>query len=374
MNHVSVSLTALQPVATRLHRLEVSDSRLGGSADGFLSTGWTALTSLSLHGSRFKDHMLAVVDLPALEVLDMASSKHHGGALQPEQLCCPQLRSLVFQLASSGQGCSLLNLARLATLVVLCRSRQVPTDLGLPASLRRLTVQRSTERDVLDLKWVLLGAVEGINSGAQLRSLTCTNTIPCSYPNAWPWGASSIAHYRGLGAQLSGIKDLSVSGGTTTLLSAVSAIACGAPSLTSLRFTVRGQSCLELPAICSASLKCITGRFHLVGHSVPPTPVILTFLPGCTWLRSVRVQLSSTPKAGTSVRIRCQCSSQECIVPLEEYNRLISGAPQSEVGVHLLPMPRYAQGVQAYTALYACHVAGPEQVLKWSHAVMPGVF
>ena len=44
-----------------------------------------------------------------------------------------------------------------------------------------------------------------------------------------------------------------------------------------------------------------------------------------------------------------------------------------EVGVRFLPMPPSSQGVQAYTVIFTCHAAGPEQALKWGHVVMPGV-
>ena len=74
LGRVAVSLPALQPVATRLRELHVSCSRLQGSADGFLTDGWTALTSLSLTQSRVDKTMLtAALKLPALEDVHICS-------------------------------------------------------------------------------------------------------------------------------------------------------------------------------------------------------------------------------------------------------------------------------------------------------------
>ena len=51
-------MPALQPVATRLHELDVFGSSLQGSADDFLTEGWTALTSLSLTHTHLHDAAL----------------------------------------------------------------------------------------------------------------------------------------------------------------------------------------------------------------------------------------------------------------------------------------------------------------------------
>ena len=121
----------------RLHSLNTENSHLLGSADGFLSSGWTALTSLRLDGSRIEDDVLTALNLQALEALSTNGFQHRGGALQPDQLCCPQLRSLAFQLDSSpmkegSRRCySLLSLVRLATLIIkFDDSHQAIRDFG----------------------------------------------------------------------------------------------------------------------------------------------------------------------------------------------------------------------------------------------------
>ena len=340
--------------------------------------------------------VLTMLNLPALESLNIGEFGFgHAatrGFLQPDQLCCPQLSSLVFSfdtcpetLASKGsrQCYSLLNLPRLATLSLKCYYVQATwMDLGLPASLTHLTVQQTVGHERVDLKWVLLQAGTGISSGAQLQSLTCADTMPSSHPEGMPWGASSNAHYRGLGERLSGLKDLSIYGRATTLLSAASAVACSAPDLTRLEFRVEEElEDFELPPICSASLKTISGRFKLMCYDkvAPPPPVILTILPGCTQLRDVHVQFyhnySNMPKEfqrnlleGASVKIRCHCTSPRCIMLLDACTGL------EEVDVRFLPMPASSQGVvQAYTVIYTCHAVGPEQALKWGHVIMPGI-
>ena len=62
-----------------------------------------------------------------------------------------------------------------------------------------------------------------------------------------------------------------MSGRATTLLSAIGAVACSAPDLTRLEFRVEEEpDDLELPPICSASLKSVTGRYKLTGHRGRP--------------------------------------------------------------------------------------------------------
>ena len=365
LDNVSFSLPALQPVATRLQCLELADSRLRGSADGFLTADWTALHSLSLGGCLVEDDDLTALDLPALEFLGIAGFGHRGGVLQLDQLCCPQMSSLEFQLesrlarASEGdrQCCSLLDLPQSAVLTLTHDSDQPTMDLSLPAScLTHLTVQESSDGDLLYLNWVLLEAAKCIRGGAQLRSLTCANTVPSSHPAWVPWGASSVAYYRDLGEQLSSLKDLFVSGRGGTLLSAIGAVACSAASLTHLEFDIKevmnGME-LELPPVSSASLESVVGRYNLTGRMLPPPPVIMTFLCGCPRLREVRVQFSSTPKEGTSVRIRCRCNSPWCIAPFEKRGEFVDGSPSDmhagleEVGVRFMPRPVSPQGVQA---------------------------
>ena len=65
LDHVTFHL----PVARRLQRLDILHSRLFGSADGFLSAGWTALTALRLEDSHVVDDFLTARNLPALESL-----------------------------------------------------------------------------------------------------------------------------------------------------------------------------------------------------------------------------------------------------------------------------------------------------------------
>ena len=358
----------------------ISGSRLRGSAAGFLSAGWTALEHLSFSVSWVEDDVLTAVNLPALKTLDIISFDHQGGTLELDQLCCPQLRKLVFLLHGNGsvrvseggrQCCSLLNLPRLASLVLRHFPNSTRVDLGLPASLEHWTVQDTSGGTGTDLAWVLLEALKCIRSGAKLRSLTCTNTSPSSYPEGMGWGASSVAYYRDLGGHLRGLQDLFVHGKAWTLLNAIGALACSAPNLTRLQFRVGGHpDDMELPPVSSASLKSITGRFELHSYEGPPPTVVLTFLPGCTQLHDVRVRVQlfdRVPKEGTSVKIRCHCSTRDSITPVD------ACAGLDGVGVQFLPMPPSPQGVQAYTVIYTYHAAGPEQAVKWGHVVMPGV-
>jgi hypothetical protein len=380
-------LPSLQPVATRLQSLCIEDIRLEGSADGFLGASWSALTSLLIASTWVSDDVLTAINLPALKSLDIEDFEFGSNldTLQPHQMCCPQLSSLAFNTewpkAQAGEGarqcCSLVHLPLLASVIVTFVNQKAPMDLGLPASLEHLTVRQRFGDGTVDLKWLLLEAMKCIRSGAQLQSLTCANASPSCHPEGVPWGASSVEHYSQLGGQLRGLKALSVFGRATTLLSATAAVACSAPDLTRLEFRVEDMRLdFTLPPICSASLQSITGRFNLEGHRVPAATVILTILPGCTELRDVHVQFYRSLYAscdrpevveGTSVKIRCHCTSQSCIKPLD------ASAGLGEVGMHFLPMPPSSQGVQAYTVNFTCHAAGPEEPLKWGHVVMPGV-
>ena len=318
------------------------------------------------------------MNLPALESLHFVQFDLGGTQLemlQPDKLFCPQLSSLSFEFYHTSQEalagdigsprCSLAHLPRLATLELSCFDRQAPvSDLRLPASLKHLTVW---DTDGVDLQWLLLEAVKGIGSGAQLRSLTCTNSTPSSHPAWTPWGASSVARYRELAEQLRGLQDLTLHGSATTLLSAIGAVAGSAPDLTRLEFGVDKElDDLEIPPICSASLKSVTARYS-AGNRVPPPPVILSFLPACTKLRDVRVGFCTDgavagPGEGTSIKIRCHCTSRRCIMPLD------ACAGLDDVGVRVLPLPPSSQGVQAYTVTFTCHAAGP----KWGHVVRRG--
>ena len=381
LDNVSLSLPALQPVATRLQSLDILDSFLCGSAAGFLSVGWTALTSLSITGSWVESDALTALNLPALESLAIVSfafgEYFNYPLLQPSQLCCPQLSSLLYDFDSTQEVdgrrcCSLLHLPRLATLIMICDDDEAARmDVALPASLEHLTVQAASlggASQRVPLKWVLLEAVKCIGNGAHLRALTCANCVPSPHPEGTPWGASSVAHYRECAEQLRGLKDLRLSlyGNAETMLSATSVMASSAPDLTRLEFEFENQlDHFELPPICSASLKSVTGRYS---NTVPPRPVVLGFLPGCTQLRDVHVHFDhDPPREGTSVKIRCHCISERCIMPLD------ACAGLAEVGVRFLPMPLTSQGVQAYTVTFTCRAPGPGQAPKWDHAVTPGI-
>ena len=382
LNRVTLSLPALQPIATRLESLCMSHTSLEDSAEGFLGVNWSALKSLLVESCLVDDNLTALT-LPALESLDISEfSVGDGDMLQPGQLFCPQLRSLAIDILDNSQDPApessgsrtqwggLLHLPRLETLFLTYLHHQAPMDLGLPASIEHLTVRLTDSFEGVDLQWLLL---EAGKSGAQLRSLTCPTASASSHPEGMLWGASSVARYKKLAEQLRGLKDLSVHGNATTLVSAIGVIACSAPDLTHLDFEFPvgvGLNDFELPTICSASLRSITGRFRLTGYRMPPPPVIINFLPGCTKLRVVLVQLHDNhhmPVEGTSIRIRCHCTSQRCIMPLDACTGL------EVVGVRFLPMLPASQVMQAYTIIFACHAAGPEQALNWYHVVVPGV-
>ena len=390
LDSLPLQLPALQPVATRLQSLELLRCRLQGSAGGFLTAGWTALTSLSLIGSDVEDDVLTPLSLPALEVLSIYGFRHRGRVLRPDQLCCPLLCCLDLLLDSnlaqgsegSRQCCSLLSLARLTTLTMY----QIPhpAEVDLPASLTRLIMQDSEAHTIAVLEWMLLQAAKCIRGGAQLRSLTCACCMSSS-EDVVEWGPSSNAHYRELGEQLSGLTDLRVVGTGPLFLSAIGAVASAAPSLTRLTYihTDHVPNDTALPPICSASLKCITVRHRLLHRSVPHPQAILTFLSGCSQLRDLRVQFCNRPNEGASVKIRCHCNSQRCIVPFEgRAEKLIDELSwpllpllggQEEVGVRFIPMPASPQAVQPYTVLFTCHMAGREQAPKWGHIVMAGL-
>ena len=324
--------------------------------------------------------ILTGLHLPALESLDISgfSFGDQTGMLQPGQLWCPQLRSLTIDILDNSQDPEpdsagsrtpwggLQHLPRLATLNLIYLYEFAPMDLGLPASLEHLTVQLYHSYDGVDLKWLLR---EAVRSGAQLRSLTCPQASASSHPEGTPWGATSAAHYRELAEQLTGLTDLTVYGGATSLLSAIGALA-SAPNLTRLKFGVgEGLNGFELPPICSASLKSVTGRYTLPANRVPPPRVVLHFLPGCTQLRDVHVHFDDDPPMeGVSVKICCHCISGRCIKPLR------ACADLDEVGIRFLPMPpSSSQGAQAYTVIFACHAAGDGQALKWGRVVVPGI-
>ena len=394
LHGVAISLLALQPIATRLRELAIDNSRLQGSADGFFTKGWTALTSLSLTHSRVEAASLAaMLNLPALENMNVIFFRHQGGVLQLDQLIsgCPQLRRLRLQLSSdsaqgregSGSCCSLQKLGRLADLYiwVMTKPLHASLDLDLPASLTRLEVMGAEEGDsTVDFFWVLSQAVKCIRRGAQLRSMTCRYTEADLQPAQW--GASLDEQYRRLGGQLSSLTELVVWGGTERLLSALCAVISSAPHLTCVHFTtMKWLPRMEFSPICSASLESFTVAVRGPSNEVMAPPLVLTFLPGCTRLQEVLVQLPNKYLTeGTGAKIRCHPCSPTCIVPMdvlaraEEHRRMYGCARLSEVGIQFLPGPPSPQGVQrAYTVLYTCHAAGPQQPLMWGHIVVPGL-
>ena len=394
---VAVYLPALQPVATRLRELSLDDSRLQGSADGFLTRGWTALTALSLENAWVKTvPMTAALKLPALEQMNINGFRHQGGVLQLDQLIggCPHVSWLGFQLddrtrqGREGSGpCRILkSLGRLTDLCMwsLFDPPHANADLDLPTSLTHLEFEHNSDSGCsIDLFWALSEAAKCIRRGAHLRELICMRTDADLQPAQW--GASLDEQYRRLGGQLTSLHELGLSGyADPQLLAAFGAAVSSAPSLTCATLTLEFYEWLpqvELPPICSASLTSITVCVAALDDLGPPlAPLILTFLPECTRLQEVVVQFGEFgPTNGSAVKIRCHCSSSTCIVPLnvrafsDDDERVhVYDGPFEAVGVRFLPGPPPPQGLQEYTVLYAYHAAGPEQPLMWGHVVMPG--
>lgn len=370
-------------MATRLQALALWHSRLQGSAEGFLTCGWTALTSLSLTGSRMEhDVLLPALQLPALENVSIDDFGHRGGMLQLEQLTgsCPQVSRLRLQLegnvapASEGRGqrSGLHKLGRLAELHIANCSHRGIQDWDLPASLTRLTVEGCCGFGGvlrLDLFWVVHGAAACISRGAQLRTLVCFNTE--AFLQSVEFGTDVDEQGRQLGGQLSGLQELTVWGCGEGVLSTVSALASSAPSLTRLECgLLRGQRVMELPPIRSATLESITVvcyPSYVVDH-----PMTLTLLHGCTRLQEVLVRFQTVPIEGTAVRIRCHCSRRRCIVPFNPHTGQAKELPLVDVvGVHFLPMHPHGQGTRIYTIMYAYHATEFQRPM-WGHVVMPG--
>ena len=89
----------------RLRTLSPTNVSLEGSADGFLTAGWTALTSLSFSRScAAKDNMSSALELPALEMLRNRLFRHRGGVLQLDQLTRAARGSPTWTLAWWGQA------------------------------------------------------------------------------------------------------------------------------------------------------------------------------------------------------------------------------------------------------------------------------
>ena len=376
LDKVAVSLPALQPAATRLCELKVSRSRLQGSADSFLTKGWTTLTALSLTQSRMDKAMLtSALDLPALEDVHIwGFTGYRGGELQLDQLTgsCLQISRLEFQLGSrfqqateaSLQSCRLLNLKRLAELHVMSCSLEAKVDLDLPPSLIRLELGGD-----VDFFWALQEAAKCAGRGAQLQSLICDCAVAHLQPAQW--GASLEEQHRRLGGQLGSLRELEVWGNQQELLSAVGAVASAAPSLVRLEINIMGFLIrAEVSPIRSASLESITVDWGYAHRPDLPAPqLLLTLLPGCTRLREVVIHFLGRPVEGAAVKIHCHCGSQRCIVPEEVY----AGIHSEMLVVKFVRPPSSEQGVRECTVLHACHAAGPEQAPLWGRTVMPGI-
>ena len=371
-------------MATRLGELSLVDCRLQGSAGGFLTEGWTALTSLVLTGSRVTDDAVPpALNLPALEDISMDDFGYQGGRLQLDQLISswPQVSGLKFDWEpsmaqhseGSGLHVSLLSLARLADLQVAKCCHISVLHWELPVSLMHLTIDGGGPggRRPVNLFWVVRAAVDCILRGAQLRSLCCANAEATQQHTSW--GVGLAEQYRLQGVQLSSLKELNVWGLQGPLSRAVGVLANSAPSLTSLVFAIQGQQHpMELPPICSASLESITVHCYSRGYWAPHPPVVLTFLPGCTQLREVLVRFRDTPREGTAVRIRCHCRSRRCIVPLDG---VTEEAPLHKhgVGICFLPTSPAPKGVQkGFTVMYACRAGVSWDKPVWGHVVKPG--
>ena len=148
------------------------------------------------------------------------------------------------------------------------------------------------------------------------------------------------------------------------------AVASAAPSLVCLKIVVMNWlPRVEVPPICSASLENIrVERRYPYRHELPPSQLLLTFLPGCARLQEVLVHFPVRPFQGATVKLRCHCCSRRCIVPV---NGCVGN--HSDVIVKFLHMPSSEQGVKDYTVLSECHATGPEQAPWWGRAVMPGI-
>ena len=389
---VTVSLPALQPVATRLHELRMSGSRLQGSAYGFLTMGWTALTTLSLNEACMESAtMTAALELPALEDLDIAGFRHQGGVLQLDQATasCPSIRQLRLHSDSARDGggtglCRTLPKLRRLTHCSLYIGEEplhrADTDINLPTSLKGLTIEgpfygklgRSRD-DVLELSWVLSQAAQCIRRGAQLRSVTGIYTDACLQP--MQPGASLTEHYQQLGGTLNNLTELDVYGWTTQFFEAIGPVISAAPCLVSVNVTI--ALCFvrpEFSQICSASLKSMTVTV-LERSYVRTPPMVLTFTAGCTRLQEVLVHVQE----GVTVKIHCYAGSPECVVPIdvpfgvtERWRAYGLDSWPKEMGVHLLPGPLPSQGVQCYTVSYTCNVTGPQDARTWVPVVVPG--
>ena len=392
LDRVNFALPALQLVATRLHELKVYGCHLQGSADGFLTKGWTALTSLSLTQSRMDEIILtAGLALPALEDVRIRRFMgHQGGELQLDQLTgsCSKVSRLEFQLGNcfrqatetSKQRCRLLNLSRLADLQLMSWPLHSIMDLDLPPSLTQLRFGGPGigGSKSVDLFWVLLEAVKCVRRGAQLHKLICDCAVASLQPAQW--GASLDEQYRRLGGQLCGLRELEVWGGQEQMLSALGAVASAAPSLVRLEIVITGLLTeVEITPICSSSLESISVEWaHCYNPEREPSQVLLTLLPGCARLQEVIVR--GKPGEGAALKIRCHCRSVRCIVPVDGYassdNRVpeeVHAGNQDGIVVKFLHMPPSKQGVQDCTVLCACPAAGPDQARVWGHAVTPGI-
>ena len=372
-------LPTLKPVATRLLQLTLDFSRLQGSASGFLTQGWTALTSLSLTHTRLENATLTdALKLPALEDASIYCFRgQQNEELRLDQLTgsCLQVSRLVFNLSmaqateTSRHSCRPLNLSRLADLHIMEIEGQANIDLDLPPSLIQLRFRGKFRDKCVDFFWALREAAKCAGRGAHLRKLICERAEANLQPAQW--GASLDEQHRRLGGQLGSLRELEVWGGQEQLHSVVGAVASAAPSLARLVIIITDAlPRVEVSPICSASLESLRVKWDLFDPPrLQPPQVLLTFLPGCTRLQEVVVRFPDTPVEGAAVKIRCHNCSQECIMPVDVWNTAIC----SDVLVRFLQMPPPEEGGQDCTVESTRHAAGPEQPLFWGHAVMPGI-
>ena len=271
LHGVILSLPALQPVATRLHELDTFDCCLLGSADGFLTKGWTALTSLSLTDTSMDNASLtAALELPALEDVSICHfTGPQGEEVQLDQLTgsCLQVSRLKLQLyeplgqpsEASRQRCSLLNLNRLAKLHITTMPLKANVDLDLPPSLTQLSLggyPGSSSTHSIDFFWALLEAVRCVERGAQLQRLVCHFAEAHLQPAHW--GASLDEQHRRLAGQLGSLRELEIRCDQEQQLSAVGAVVSAAPSLVRLEIVLlETLSRMKVSPICSASLESI---------------------------------------------------------------------------------------------------------------------
>ena len=279
---------------------------------------------------------------------------------------------------ASRQRCRLSNLSRLVDLHILSWFGQTLVDLDLPPSLTQLNFQAPYPGSgaTFDIFGALLEAVKCIKREAQLHKLICERAVASLQPAQW--GASLDEQHRRLGGQLCGLRELEVWGGQEQVFSALGAVASAAPSLVRLEIVITDwQPRLDVSPICSASLESIRVTCEADACLRPGRPpwVLLTLLPGCTWLQEVVVQFTGRHIEGATVNTRCHCCGIQAVDGYgTKYRTLEAEADggHNDVVVRFPHMPPPSeQGVRECTVLFDCHAAGPDEAPDWGHAVLP---